>query len=159
MQSVRLFLALVVLSAVAFSPTNAAEQTASGGPTPPAQLTAEQDHQGIMDMLHIATLRSGANGNNPQAPNAANYDETKANPYPKLPDPLVLRNGKKVTSAKMWWKERRPQIVEDFDREIYGRAPTNTPAVKWEITSTTRETNGDIPVIVKKLVGHVDNSA
>jgi len=155
---------LIVLTAFAFSLKNAAQQTASSGsttsgPASPAQLTAEQDHQRIMDLLHISALRPGANGNNPQAPNAANYDETKANPYPKLPDPLVLKNGKKVTTAKTWWKERRPQIVEDFDREIYGRVPPTTPAVKWEVTSTTRETNGDIPVIVKKLVGHVDNSS
>lgn len=126
---------------------------------PPVQLTADQDHQRIMDLLHITSLRPGANGNNPQAPNAANYDESKANPYPNLPDPLKLKNGKTVTTATMWWKQRRPQIVEDFDREIYGRAPSHTPKVKWEVTSTTNENNGDVPVIVKKLVGHVDNSS
>src|ERR1700733_7344702 len=71
-------------------------------PPSPAQLAAQADRQKMMDLLHIASLRQGANGNNPQAPNAANYDETKANPYPTLPDPLVLNNGKKVTSAKMW---------------------------------------------------------
>src|SRR6266478_3942439 len=87
------------------------------------QLTAEQDHQRLMDLLHISNLRQGADGRNPNAPNAANYDESKANPYPNLPDPLVLRNGKKVINAKMWWKQRRPEIVEDFDREIYGRVP------------------------------------
>jgi hypothetical protein len=49
--------------------------------------------------------------------------------------------------------------VEDFDREVYGRVPANVPGVKWEVASTTREMNGDHPVVVKKLVGHVDNSA
>ena len=93
----------------------------------------------MMDLLHIASLRQGANGNNPQAPNAANYDESKANPYPTLPDPLVLNNGKKVTSAKMWWNQRRPEIVELFDREIYGRVPKNVPKVKWEIASTKKK--------------------
>ena len=71
------------------------------GPSP-AQLAAQADRQKMMDVLHIASLRQGANGNDPQAPNAANYDETKANPFPDLPDPLVLNNGKKVTSSKMW---------------------------------------------------------
>src|SRR6476620_8402759 len=72
-----------------------------------AQLTAEQDHRRLMDLLHIDHLWQGADGRNPQAPNAANYDESKANPYPTLPDPLVLKNGRRVTSAKMWWTKRR----------------------------------------------------
>ena len=53
------------------------------------QLTAQQDHKRLMDLLKIKELRPGANGNNRKAPNAANYDESKANPYPNLPDPLV----------------------------------------------------------------------
>jgi hypothetical protein len=124
-----------------------------------AQLTAQEDRQRLMDLLHIDSLRNGANGNNPQAANYANYDESKANPYPDLPDPLVLKSGKKVTTAKMWWEQRRPEIVEDFDREIYGRVPKVTPAVKWEVTKTTDETVGEVPVVTKQLVGHVDNSA
>jgi hypothetical protein len=126
---------------------------------PPVVMTAEQDHQRMMELLHITSLRPGADGNHPQAPNAANYDESKANPYPNLPDPLVLKNGQKVTTARMWWTKRRPEIVEDFDREIYGRVPKVTPKVKWEVTSMTKEVNGDVPVITKKLVGHVDNSS
>ena len=126
---------------------------------PPVQLTAQEDRQRLLDLLHITSLRNGANGSNPQAPNYANYDESKANPYPELPDPLLLKNGKKVTTAKMWWEQRRPEIVEDFDREIYGRLPKVMPGVKWEVTSTTQETVGDVAVVTKQLVGHVDNSA
>jgi hypothetical protein len=111
-----------------------------------------------MELLHIKELRGGADGRNPQAPNAANYDESKANPFPQLPDPLVLNNGHRVTKPVQWWKQRRPEIVEQFDREIYGRVPRNTPTVKWELTKTANEKNGDVPIIVKTLVGHVDNS-
>ena len=128
-------------------------------PPPPAEMTAQQDHQRLMDLLHINTLRPGADPNHPGVENAVNYDESKANPYPKLPDPLVLKNGKKVTTAKMWWNKRRPEIVEDFDREVYGRVPKVTPAVKWEVTSTSNDKVGDVPVVTKKLVGHVDNSS
>jgi hypothetical protein len=112
----------------------------------------------LMDLLHITSLRRGADGD-PKSANAANYDESKANPYPKLPDPLLLKNGKKVTTAKMWWNQRRPEIVEDFDREVYGRVPKSAPKVNWEVVSTTKEMNGEVPVITKKLTGHVDNSA
>src|SRR5579859_8069360 len=75
---------------------------------PPEQLTAQQDHKRMMELLHIEKLRPGANPNNKNAPNAVNYDEAKANPYPKLPDPLRLKDGTKVTTPEMWWKRRRP---------------------------------------------------
>jgi hypothetical protein len=122
------------------------------------RLTVE-DHKKMMDLLGIKSLRPGRNGMNPQAENYANYDESKANPYPNLPDPLVLKNGQKVTTSQTWWNQRRPEIVEDFDREIYGRVPRETPKVKWELTNTTNEKNGDVSVITKELVGHVDNSS
>ena len=126
---------------------------------PPVEMTAQEDHRRMMNLLHITSLRRGADGMNPQAPNYANYDESKANPYPNLPDPLQLKNGTKVSTAKAWWEERRPEIVEDFDREVYGRVPTNVPKVNWELASTTRTNRGDLPIITKRLVGHVDNSS
>jgi hypothetical protein len=125
----------------------------------PVVLTAEEDHRRTMELLGIKELRRGANPRDPAAPNAVNYDEAKANPYPDLPDPLVMKDGRKVTTAEMWWKQRRPEIVEDFDREIYGRVPNATPKVNWEVTSTTEGKNGDIEIITKQLVGHVDNSS
>jgi hypothetical protein len=122
-------------------------------------MTADQDHQNMMDQLHITSLRPGADGFNRNAPNAQNTDEAKANVYPSLPDPLMLKNGRKVTSARIWWKQRRPEIVEDFDREVYGRVPKKTPKVNWEVVSTTQEMNGDVPAVTKKLIGHVDNAS
>jgi len=122
------------------------------------QLTVQQDHRLMMNALGIKSLREGANGMNRNAPNAANYDETKANPYPNLPDPLTLKNGQKVTTPEQWWNARRAEIVEDFDREVYGRVPKDVPKVTWEVTSTTEEKVGDIPALTKRLVGHVDNS-
>jgi hypothetical protein len=125
----------------------------------PVQLTTAQDHQRTMELLHITALRQGANGSNPKAENYANYDESKANPYPNLPDPLLLKNGKRVTKANDWWKSRRPEIVEDFDREVYGRVPKATPTVQWKVAGTTNEMKGEIPVVTKKLVGYVDNAS
>lgn len=122
-------------------------------------LATQLDYKNMLQQLHITAIRTGADGNNPKAPNAANYDEAKANPYPDLPDPLVLKTGKKVGTAKMWLEKRRPEIMEDFDREIYGRVPDNTPKVNWELISTLNEKNGSYSVITKKLLGHVDNSS
>jgi hypothetical protein len=123
---------------------------------PPVRLTSEQDHQRSLDLLHISSLRRGPDGD-PKSPNAANFDESKVPPY-SLPDPLVLKNGKKVSTPEMWWRLRRPEIVEDFDREIYGRVPAVTPKVNWEAVDTKKEIVYNIPVITKKLVGHVDKS-
>ena len=81
----------------------------------------------MINLLHITSLRRGADGMNRQAPNYANYDESKANPYPDLPDPLVLKSGEMVRTARTWWEERRPEIVADFDREVYGRVPGTCP--------------------------------
>ncbi len=139
-------------------PERKADPEKKGDP-PPVQMSAQEDHKRTLELLKITTLRRGADGNNPRADNAANYDEAKANPYPKLPDPLTLKNGKKVTTPEMWWKQRRPEIVEDFDREVYGRVPKETPRVKWEVTDTKKQKVGDVEVLVKQLVGHVDNSA
>jgi hypothetical protein len=151
---------MLALSAVvlAIGAHSSAQPQSAGAMPPPVQLTSAQDHQREMDLLHIATLRRGAD-QNPNSPNATNYDESKANPYPNLPDPLVLNDGKRVKTAKVWWTKRRPEIVEYFDREVYGRVPANVPKVNWEVVSTKKEMTGGVPVITKNLIGHVDNSS
>jgi hypothetical protein len=118
----------------------------------------QRDYNNMLSQLHITSIRPGPSGN-PQAPNAANIDETKASTYTSLPDPLTLKNGRKVTDEKTWWAKRRPEIVEDLDREVYGRIPKNTPKVNWEIIKDTMEMNGNFLVHTKKLIGHVDNAA
>ena len=59
----------------------------------------------------------------------------------------------------MWWKQRRPEIVEDFDREVLGRVPKNVPKVTWVVNRTEHFTVGGRAVVGKELVGTVDNSA
>jgi hypothetical protein len=134
-----------ILSFLVVAPALAAD----GPLTQPANLNRDEDHQRLLDLLHL--------GPTPKHPN--NYDESKANPYPNLPDPLRLNNGQKVTTAEIWWKQRRPELVELFEREIYGRTPRLTPEVTWEVVSTIRGTNDDVAIITKQLVGHIDNSA
>src|SRR5438552_3020768 len=86
--------------------------------------TAEQDHRNMMDQLGIRQLRPGPSGNETD-PNHTNYDEKLANPWPVWPDLMTTHDGRKVTTADEWWKRRRPEIVEDFEREVYGRVPKN----------------------------------
>ena len=119
--------------------------------------TAAEDHQNMMDQLGIKALRPGPSGNEAAA-NHANYDEATTNPFPNLPDVLTLKNGKKVTKAAVWWNQRRPEIVEDFEREVLGRIPKNVPKVSWEVTKTVEAKVGNHPVVGKQLLGHVDNS-
>jgi hypothetical protein len=123
----------------------------------PVEFTAQQDQENMMKQLGITKLRPGPSGNE-SAPNHANYDESAANPCPQLPDVLTTKNGKKVTTADMWWKERRPEIAADIEKELYGRLPGDIPKVKWTVTITDHEFVGWTPVIAKQVVGHVDNS-
>ncbi len=131
----------------------------AAGLEPPLELTAEQDHRLMMERLGIQSIRQGANGRDPNAPNAANYDEAKANPYPDLPDPLTLANGKRVKTAQDWWKKRRPELIEIYDREIYGRVPEHVPSVTWSVKETREDVVGGKPVVFRRLAGRVDNSA
>lgn len=114
------------------------------------------DHQLMMQKLGISQLRQGPSGN-PEAPNSAIFDETKVQPY-FLPNPLVFNSGEKVTTPQQW-ENRRTEIFELFDREIYGRLPQNIPGVTWEIISIKDTMDGDFPLTIKHLKGIVDNSS
>ena len=157
---------LTIISIVAATINTSAQQTDSimgshspSGTYPPlTTFTADQDHDNMMKQLGIKTLRPGPSGDE-KAPNHANYDESLANPYPNLPEVLTLKNGKKVTTADSWWKQRRPEIIEDLEREVYGRIPPNVPRVTWSVKVVDHEFLGFTPVIAKQLTGHLDNSA
>src|SRR5438094_5271495 len=123
----------IAISAVSLNGQNPAAPNSGTAPEP-LNWTTQQDHQNMMEQLGIKALRPGPSGRS-GATNEANYDPAKANPYPDLPDPLTLKNGQKATNADMWWKLRRPEIVEDFEREVFGRVPKNVPHVAWTITT------------------------
>lgn len=123
----------------------------------PVNFTDDQDRQNMMGQLGITALRPGASGND-KSPNHANYDPAKANPYPVLPEPLTMKDGRKVVTAELW-KARRGELLEDFSREVYGRVPRSAPPVRWRVIAVDRERLGFTPVIAKRLVGHVDNAA
>ena len=144
-----------VISRLLHSP--AASTLLAQTPCTPVTFTADQDHQNMMDQLGIKTLRPGWSGNE-NAPNHANYDESKANPYPNVPDPLTMNDGQKVTTPEMWWKDRRPQLIDMYSKYVYGFVPANVPKVTWTVTAVDHEMIGFTPVIAKDLIGEVDNS-
>lgn len=145
------FAAILGLTVLAAQFPSAAEQAELNKRT-------QVDHQNMITQLGIKKLRPGPSGNEKDA-NHANYDTALANPFPDYPEILTLKNGKKVTTAAMWSKKRRAEIVEDFEREVLGRIPKNVPKVTWTIKEQVENKVGAYPVIGKDLVGHVDNSA
>ncbi len=111
----------------------------SGLQTPKAAAAADfDDHQNMMDQLGIKKLRPGANSKDQSI-----YDDATANRYKdSLPDVLTMNDGTKVTQASQW-PRRRAEIIEDFEREVYGRIPKDVPKVTWEVTETAESKSGD----------------
>jgi hypothetical protein len=142
--------ASVAVSAIVSLPALTAQQPSGG----PYIQTRDEDFNRTRALLGLSgPPPAGAVSNS-----AATFNESAANPFPTLPDPLRLINGQRVTSAAEWNTRRRAELLEIFEREIYGRTPKVTPKVAWEVLSTTREMNGSVPIVTKQLVGRVDNT-
>ena len=124
----------------------------------PVVFTTAQDRQNMLDQLGITKPRPGRDSN-ANSPNPANYDQAKATPYPKLPEVLETKAGKKVTTPEQWWNERRPELVELLEREVYGRIPENVPKVRWEVRETREVEAGGKPAVLRHIVGVVNNSS
>jgi hypothetical protein len=125
-----------------------------GAPPPAFIEPGYDDHQNMMDQLGITKLRPGESGQNQER-----FTEEKANPYKDtMPDVLRMKDGTKVTTPQQWEK-RRAEIVDDFEREVYGRIPENVPKVSWQVVSSTEGNSGGVPTVTKVLAGQVDNSA
>jgi hypothetical protein len=81
----------------------------------------------------------------------SNYTEAKVPAY-KLPDPLTMANGERVTSAAMWFQRRRLEILRIYRTEIYGHVPENAPPVSWEVVETDRTARAG-SAILKRVAG------
>jgi hypothetical protein len=143
------FFAVALVTAVSIGVTMAADG---------AGMTSEQDHQLMMDALGIRKLRPGVVNDVRVSAHPVNYDESKANPYPNWPDPLTDAKGHPVSTPEQWWSHRRPELIEIFEREIYGRIPASVPKITWSVQTVDNESLGFTPIVATRLIGHVDNS-
>ncbi|MCA9211796.1 MAG: hypothetical protein KDB27_01930 [Planctomycetales bacterium] len=82
----------------------------------------------------------------------SNYDEAKVPAY-SLPDPLKTADGRTVTTAAQW-KDRRAEILNFYEEQIYGRVPENAPSVTWKVVETSTSTRPDA-AITKTIEGVV----
>src|SRR5262245_55153209 len=101
----------------------------------------ESDPQGNPVRLAIATGH------------VSNYSEDKVPKY-TLPDPLVLANGERVTTVEAWTKKRRPEILNFYQTEIYGRIPANAPKVTWEVAATDPNARNGA-ALMRRVVGRM----
>jgi hypothetical protein len=130
---------------------------ATGGGDARAALARETaaDYADMLGQLGITAMRPGPSGN-PAAPNAANADETNANPYAGIPDLMTLRDGTRVRTPRDW-SRRRGELRQDFSREVYGRVPGQVPRVTWREVRRVSMTVAGRAVLGRELVGHLDN--
>ncbi|GAB3753394.1 glucuronyl esterase domain-containing protein [Spirosoma pomorum] len=61
---------------------------------------------------------------------------TLAQSTPALPDPLVRSNGQRVTTAREWQRERRPELIELFTSQVYGRSPGKPAGMTFQVFDT-----------------------
>jgi hypothetical protein len=131
-------------------------------PAPPdpaaiaAASAAERNRE--LQLLGITQMQPGATAYDIGKPGNANYEESKANPYPKLPDVLIMKDGTKVTTPAQW-KKRRAEIVALFDENVYGKYPAQIPKMTWKVDSVEPMTVQGVPALVKHVTGTVDNAA
>jgi (4-O-methyl)-D-glucuronate---lignin esterase len=70
-----------------------------------------------------------------------NYDESKVPAY-TLPDPLVMADGQRVTSAKMWVEKRRPELLKLFETYEYGFSPGRPVRMTFHVVSVDQNAIG-----------------
>src|SRR5262245_35393312 len=150
----RVLVATLLAVGMFASVSSPAQDTKGKGKQPDFIPADYDDYQNMLDRLGIKKMRKGRDGRGKDT-----SDEATANPWKDtLPDLMTFKDGTQVKSADQWPK-RRAEIVEEFEREVYGRIPKNVPRVKWEVTNTTEGESGGIATVTRTLVGNVDNSA
>jgi hypothetical protein len=121
-------------------------------PSPQREAATQADYRATLARLGITSIRPGADGFNRNAANAANRDEARVGSY-TLPPLLVDAAGRPVTGAG-GWHHRRRELIELFDREMYGRVPANAPGIRWDFTAQETRQVGGMAVVTRHFLGH-----
>ncbi len=87
--------------------------------------------------LYVIVLPSSIYGQKQKV----NYDENAVPAY-ILPDPLILNNGAAVRDAQTWRDIRREEILEMFEKEMFGKTPEIKLPVSFELTSLDKNALG-----------------
>lgn len=70
--------------------------------------------------------------------NEFNYYENKVPSY-ILPDVLKTLDGREVTTSDMWNKIRRPELLELFRKNVFGRVPLTPYDMKFNVVSIDKK--------------------
>lgn len=146
---------LVLFVAVQAQPQAAPPPSAADRAAITAASSAERDRE--LKLLGIIAMQPSATAYDIGKPGNANYEESKANPYP-IPDLLTMSDGTKVTTSVQWQK-RRAELKTLFDENVYGKYPAHIPKVTWTVDSTESTTVQGVPAVVKHITGRADNSS
>jgi hypothetical protein len=118
-------------------------------PSPERKAATEADYHLTLARLGITSMRPGADGYNRQAPNAVNYEESRAGPSSPAPPLFTVSH----PTAQWWRQARRPQLIQLLQDEMYGRVPANAPRITWKLASEKHEVRNGIAVDTRSYRG------
>lgn len=75
----------------------------------------------------------------------SNTSEEKVPAY-TLPDPLLGKDGKQITSAADWKRVQRPWIYQLFEENVYGRFPEKKIPVRCALRETSKNALGGLAI-------------
>lgn len=111
------------------------------------------DYQKTLERLGLGELRQGADGWNRNAPNSANFDDAGFGQVPPLPALMT----KEVKTAKNW-PQRRAEIANLLEREVYGGVPASAPRILWEVVEPRGRMKAGNTVVTTCYVGRPADS-
>lgn len=86
-----------------------------------------------------------------------NYDESKIPDY-VLPEILISNSNESIRNIKQWEEVRRPEILELFESEMYGKIPEKAVEVEFQVIETKRNVLDGIAVRKQIKIRFSNNS-